>query len=76
MTTNLERQIKRYYESQELSPDEIERLRAMIAAGPAPSRWPVARWSAAAAVEQIKASLPLLSRIERNEILRRAVYGA
>ena len=34
------------------------------------------RKKAAAAVEQIKASLPLLSRIERNEILRRAVYGA
>ena len=34
------------------------------------------RKKASAAVEQIKASLPLLSRVERNEILRRAVYGA
>jgi hypothetical protein len=34
------------------------------------------RKKAAAAVAQIQASLPLLSRIERNEILRRAIHGA
>ena len=49
MTSNLERQIKQYYESQELVAETIERLRAMIAAGPQPSRRRAARWFAAAA---------------------------
>jgi len=34
------------------------------------------RKKVAAAVERIEASLPSLSRVERNEILRRAVHGA
>jgi len=66
MTTNLERQIKRYYESQELSPEMIERLRAMIAAGPAPSRRRAMRWYAsAAALALIALSLILIARSQR-----------
>jgi hypothetical protein len=66
MTTNLERQIKRYYESQDLSPEAIKRLRAMIAAGPPTSRRRTLRWLAAAGLVIVAVSLAVIVFVNRS----------
>ena len=77
MTSNLERQIKQYYESQELVAETIERLRAMIAAGPQPSRRRAARWfAAAAALAMVAISLIVIMPINRLPAAERIAHEA